>query len=280
MASDKRLSQIEAIVNQEGFITTKDLARKLSVTETTIRRNSEELEKQGKVMRVHGGIKSLNPLQILSPTRESAMALRSTCSPEKEAAARKAASFVKDGDCIFLDVGSSIVPMIHYLKGKRVKIITHSHLLINCPEISEAQLYMLGGWYSPNYHMNFGNLIIEQLDFFNFDWAFLSCAGLDIEQRSAYTSETESAEIKRKAAQRAVRTMLLADSSKVGVRGFYNALRTDKLDGVICAYDESKMPRESDLPDNYIIVQADADEDKDREALIKGTSDNWTPRQW
>lgn len=257
MAFEKRLEKIEQAINQEGFISTRELASRFHVTETTIRRNCEELEKQGKAIRVHGGVKSVSQKQILSPIRDRNMWERSLTTPEKEAAARKAASFVKDGDCIFIDSGTSAAAMLKYLQNKKIKIITNSHLLINAAPLAEAQVYMLGGWYSPSYKINFGGLVIEQLDFFNFDCAFLSCSGLDPAGEIAYTAETESAEIKRKAASRSIHKILLAEGEKIGVRGLFNALHTDKMDAVICAVRKNDSLEESELPDNFILVEAD-----------------------
>ena len=45
---------------------------------------------------------------------------------DKTAIARLAASFVHDGDCIFLDGGTTIAPMIDFIQDKRIKIVTHN----------------------------------------------------------------------------------------------------------------------------------------------------------
>ncbi len=66
MIASERFLRIVNTVNERGFISTKELSENLDVTETTIRRDCEELEKQGLLIRVHGGAKSIEQKTILS----------------------------------------------------------------------------------------------------------------------------------------------------------------------------------------------------------------------
>ena len=77
MLASERFEKIVEIVNQKGFISTKELSVAMQVTETTIRRDCEELEKQGLLLRVHGGAKSVHPKAILSTKDEKTMKERS-----------------------------------------------------------------------------------------------------------------------------------------------------------------------------------------------------------
>ena len=54
MLASERFSMIVKMVNDRKYISTKELAVSLNVTETTIRRDCEELEKDGLLIRVHG----------------------------------------------------------------------------------------------------------------------------------------------------------------------------------------------------------------------------------
>ena len=70
MIQSERYNCIVNIVNKKGFVSTKELSLNLNVTETTIRRDCEELESQGLLIRVHGGAKSINQKNILSTNDE------------------------------------------------------------------------------------------------------------------------------------------------------------------------------------------------------------------
>lgn len=123
MIASERVQRIVEITNEKGFVSTKELSQILNVTEMTIRRDCEDLENQGLLIKVHGGTKSINQNLILSPQDEKKMSERKDIhNVEKEKICQKAASFVKDGDCVFLDGGTSLVPMIKYLKGKKLKL--------------------------------------------------------------------------------------------------------------------------------------------------------------
>lgn len=135
---------------------------------------------------------------------------------EKEAVAKKAASFVKEGDCIFLDGGTSIVPMIKYLKGKKIKVVTHSLLVANAFEDGESELFIIGGKYIPEYSMSVGPITLSGVEKFNFDYTFISCAGVDLERGLIYTAEMDTMAVKEKAMKLSVK--------KVFTYGFFEII--------------------------------------------------------
>ena len=57
MIASERYETILNLIQEQGIVKVKDLAKLMQVTETTIRRDCEELEHQGKLIRVHGGAK-------------------------------------------------------------------------------------------------------------------------------------------------------------------------------------------------------------------------------
>lgn len=253
LASERFLAIVET-TNKKGFVSTKELSVQLDVTETTIRRDCEELEQQGLLIRVHGGAKSINQKEILSNKDEKAMKYRNEeFSYEKDIVCKKAASFVKDGDCVFLDGGSSVLGMLKYLKGKRIKIVTHSTFLANAFDDEFSELFVIGGKYIPQYGMSIGPIAITDLERFNFDFSFISCAGVDSDKHIVYTTEMDTLAVKQKSMALANKKYLLTDSSKFGVKGFCNFTNCESFDAVICNHEKSIDVKE--LPQNYIIVE-------------------------
>lgn len=255
MIASERYEKIVTMLDEKGIVNTKELAKILKVTETTIRRDCEELEKQGKLIRVHGGAKSVNHRTILSNQDEKKMQERTEHYNEKDMVAKKAASFVKEGDCIFLDGGTSIVPMIKYLKGKKLKIVTHSMLIANVFQDSDSELFVIGGKYIPEYSMSVGPITLSSIEKFNFDYAFIGCAGIDLERDMIYTAEMETMAVKEKAMKLAVKKFLLIDSSKLFIKGFYSFISSSDFDAVICN-DDVRMNYD-DLPKNFILEKED-----------------------
>ena len=131
MIASQRFEKIIEMVNKRGIVNVKELAETLGVTQTTIRRDAEELERQGKIIKVHGGVKSVDQKAIMSNLDEKEMKERVENYEKKDEVCKKAASFIKKGDCIFLDGGTTIAPIVKYLKDKSVKIVTNSMLVAN-----------------------------------------------------------------------------------------------------------------------------------------------------
>lgn len=253
MLASQRFEKIVELVNERGIVNTKELSQILNVTETTIRRDTEELEKQGKIIRVHGGAKSINQKSIISNRDEKDMKERTENYDKKDKVCQKAASFVKNGDCIFLDGGTTIAPIVKYLKGKNVKIVTNSILVAKAFDDSESELFIIGGKYIEKYDMSVGPVALNALSNFNFDFAFLGCAGMDLERQLVYTTEMETMLIKEKAMKLAEKKYLLIDDSKLSIKAFYTFVNSSNFDAVIC--NDSENFKEKELPDNFILVE-------------------------
>lgn len=253
MMQSERYEKIVTITNERGFVSTKELSDSLKVTETTIRRDTETLDQQGLLIRVHGGAKSIRNGDILSHGDEIRMTERIDHNKEKRIVAKKAASFVKDGDCIFLDGGTSALNMIDYLKDKKIKIVTNNHLIAYAYKGGEADIHMLGGKYLPEYNMVVGPVATEELEKYNFDYAFISAVGVDMATQTVYTTEVYTAAVKKMAISRSMSKYLLLDDSKFSVKGFCGFLHTGDFDGVIC--NDSPRFKKDEIPDHYILVE-------------------------
>lgn len=259
MIASERFSIIQKIVNEKKFISTKELSEQLNVTETTIRRDCEELHKQGLIIRVHGGAKSVHQKNFLSKENETRMSERYDIhKDEKEMVAKQASNEIHDGDCIFLDGGTSIVPMVKYIKDKKIIIVTHSSLIVDeLQKDSNVELFIIGGKYLPAYNMSVGPLAISNIEKFNFDHAFISCAGIDLERKLLYTVEMETMEVKQKAMHVSTKTHLLIDSSKLDVKSFCSFIHTDDFDSIYC--DENDSIVKEDILENMILVKKEID---------------------
>ncbi len=252
MIASERFSRITDMVNAQGFVSTKELAEMMSVTEMTIRRDCEELEKQGLLIRVHGGAKSIQQKEILSNKDDKKMSERLSHAEEKDRVCKKAASFVHDGDCIFLDGGTSVVHILKYLKGKKVKIVTCSTLIASEFNDPDSELFMIGGKYIPEYNMFVGPIALSDLEKFNFDYAFLSCSGVDLDRHLIYTAEMDTMAVKQKAMELAVKKYLLIDASKLSIKGFCSFISSDDFDAIIC--NQERYMNLENMPMNYILL--------------------------
>lgn len=253
MLAQERLMYIIDQVNQKRIVNLKEISANLNVSETTIRRDFEKLEKDGKLIRVHGGAKKIENSTILTTNNELSMYEKlSLNAVQKRAICHKAASFVKDGDCVFIDGGTSVSPLMDFLTDKHIKIVTHSTLFLHNPTPTNAEITFIGGRYIPNYNMSVGPTTIAALEQFNFDHAFIGCAGINLEKNRVYTAELETLAIKEKAIELSDNRYLLFDTSKINIRGFCSFSNYDAFDILICNKDDCLESME--IPDNLLIV--------------------------
>lgn len=249
MLASKRLMYILDQLEKDGVVTLKAICLQLNASESTIRRDFEELEKQNKLKRVHGGAVKVSLGTTLSDRKELSMQQKSEMHVEaKKKICKRCAELVEDGDCIFIDGGTTLMFLPQYLEGKRVKIVTHNNFVV-IQEGSVMELIRVGGEFLPNYNMNVGSIAMDTLSLFNFDYAFIGCAGIDVNENIAYTAEMESAQIKTMAMKQSLKSYLLIDETKLDTRGFYKFCKIDEFDGVFMdAYNlNRKKP-------NYITI--------------------------
>ena len=252
MIASQRYEKIIELVNKTGIVNIKEMAKLLEVTEATIRRDCELLEKEQKLIRVHGGAKSVLQKEIRSNFNDKKMKERTEHYEEKESVCQRAAMFVKQGECVYLDAGTSIVPMLKYLKGKHLKIVTPSIMIANIFEDDDSELIFTGGKFTQAYGMVVGPLTLEILKKFSFNHAFIGCTGVEVNNGIVYTGEIETMSIKEIAMQQSLKKYLLIDSSKLFVKGFYGLMNLQDFDIVLCnSMNEKKL---EEIPDNFLFV--------------------------
>ncbi|MEA4854394.1 MAG: DeoR/GlpR family DNA-binding transcription regulator [Christensenella sp.] len=231
IASERKLYIMKSL-NQKGIINLKDIARELDISEITVRRDFEKLEKEGRLKRVQGGAALENLLDNAEPTAKE----KSTQNlSEKRRVAQFAADYVHDGDCVFIDSGSSMVPLMSALENKHIRIVTYNNLLMkSSPAPTAAELFIVGGRYIPFSSMNVGPIAQKILRQFHFDIAFLGCASLDVSNGICYETEMESLLMKQIAMENSDKKYLLIDSSKLEKQGFLQFTKIDCFDEVFC----------------------------------------------
>ena len=95
-----------------------------------MRRDVAALEQEGSVIVMRGGAVKYKGEDFDEPVVKKKL----IHSEEKEIIARKAAALVEDGDCVYVDSGTTTVGMLKYLQGKRITIVSSStELLDNLP---------------------------------------------------------------------------------------------------------------------------------------------------
>jgi DeoR/GlpR family transcriptional regulator of sugar metabolism len=212
MKPEQRQPQIMAQLRAlQGELSVDELAHKFQVSPLTIRRDLEQLEKDGAILRTHGGC-------VLRAAMESAYQQRVAQNFElKQAIGTAAAKQVKPGDAILINDGSTAFHVAANLRGiDRLLVYTNSIPVI--AELSRhpnIRLYILGGEYNPELHFLGGSLMEQVLESLHFDLVFLGTDAIDPNGECSVL-DPDVCRLTEIMLRRGSRRILLADHTKVG----------------------------------------------------------------
>lgn len=234
----ERQKRILEILNSDGAVLVSRLASEFQVTEETVRRDLEKLEKQEVLTRTHGGA-----VLIDEGTYELSLEKRKKINMDsKEKVAEIAAKYIVPGDTVFLDASTTTFCMSKAIKKmKNVTVITNSIRIINELSNSEnVKVIAVGGLVSNNQSFvgNVAESTIENCYFAS--KMFFSSKGITDDAGILDSNESECA-IKQKMLSNTKTKFYVCDKSKIGRVGFVKLSTFDKINYVITdgEFDES-----------------------------------------
>ena len=222
MKVEKRWSKIEQILNTSGSASIQELAAQLNVSETTIRRDLVKMEEQNMIKRLWGGASVLDSSESDETRNFQDDYILKFCRniDTKKALARYAASLIHDGDCVFIDAGSTTSYVAEFIEASDITLVTNAMNIFQTLAKKKIRTYI------PNGYINFGSAAImssetgQQLANMNFDLAFLGTSGIDL--RAGFTTQNEhDAAIKQSVLSRCAKSFILSESSKFDIKRFY-----------------------------------------------------------
>ncbi|WP_308637969.1 DeoR/GlpR family DNA-binding transcription regulator [Paenibacillus silvisoli] len=219
LASEERKKRILESLAIQGKVIVNELSQHFEVTTETIRRDLDDLEKEGKLKKVYGGAVKLE-VEIEPAYHEREM----IHAGEKRKIGMLAASMIEDNDVIVIDEGSTAMQILHHLKDKRsltilVCSIPTLILLVEYQKKGsfDGRIIFIGGEIDAK-HLRVSGPISEKVmeDFYVYK-SFLSVDGVSLEN-GVTSYDYERALFTRKLIKCSRTSIVLADSSKVGKR--------------------------------------------------------------
>jgi DeoR/GlpR family transcriptional regulator of sugar metabolism len=208
-----RRQQILNLLEETGSLDVGDLADRFAVSVVTIRKDLDDLEREGLLQRTFGGAVFSHRSRFNKSFLERAGLHRR----EKRAIAAAALDYVKDGDTIILDAGTTTLALAQLLK-QQVK----SAFIITCSvpvalELSSAgyDILLLGGMVRNKSLALLGRETLAVLDRYRADKAFLGSSGFTAENGHT-TPNPDDAQIKEAIMRVSEEIYVLVDSSKYG----------------------------------------------------------------
>ena len=224
-----RQKRIERLLQESGVVKVTDLSALLGVSEITIRRDLDTLEKNGNLERTHGGA-VYNQRMRLEPRYAQKDAIHRE---EKEAIGRAAAKLVEAGDTLLINSGSTTKQVIRSLKISKARIITSNLGAVIEAQESEMELILIGGLLRSQSNSLVGSLATLSLQQVYGSKAFIGVDGLTVKY-GLTTPILEEAEIAREMIRRTPGPVIVvADSSKLSVVSNFMTAPIDQVDMLV-----------------------------------------------
>lgn len=217
MLPPERHSAILAKLNEADSVRTTELAADLAVTDETIRRDFEALEKRGELLRIHGGAVRPNQARVEIGLTERQLVNREA----KTAIAQLAAGRIQPNDTIFIDASSTALTLVEFLPDCPLTVLTNAHNVITAlAERPGIDLVSTGGIFERRSRSYIGLPAEAIIRKHHIHRMFFSCNGIDLE-RGVSETNSRQADFKERVIECAEEVCLLADSAKLGVKSSF-----------------------------------------------------------
>ncbi|WP_308540066.1 DeoR/GlpR family DNA-binding transcription regulator [uncultured Murdochiella sp.] len=231
----ERLLELEKFIDQNGLVTIDELCDQFQVSLSTIRRDLDALAAEKSIQKVYGGARSIKNTEEGSFLLKSYEERHSAHALEKQIIAKQAASFIEENDIIFIDTGSSTVPIMDFLRPfHHITVITNSILvLLRGLEYPNLTVVGLPGLVKSKTASLVGASCLEAIEAYNSVLkSFMACSAIDL-THGASNSSLDEFEIKKKIIAYSRMKYLLVDSSKFDHVALKTFAEIRDFDGII-----------------------------------------------
>ncbi|AMB95616.1 DeoR/GlpR family DNA-binding transcription regulator [Aerococcus urinae] len=223
MLTEERQKYIMEALTKVPILNLQEVSKQLAVSESTIRRDFDSLEKAGKLERIHGGAK-----RVQQRNMEASLSEKSQVNVlEKQLIGKLAGEMVADHDTIYLDSGTTTIEMIPWIINKEIIVVTNGLEVAQALYQSQIHTIVVGGEIKESTGTLIGGIALSQVQSFNFDKAFIGMNGIDLD--TGYTTpDIEEAQIKKAAIDHSRYRYILADASKFDQSTFCHVCDLDR----------------------------------------------------
>lgn len=211
MLTEERYQLILDYLQENDAVTVTQLTKLLDTSESTIRRDLNFLNEEGKLRKVFGGATSLH--HVFSVPEEMVSSRENVMRAEKERIGRYAATQINNDDFVYIDSGTTTACLVDSITNRNATYVTNgvAHALKLLRKGLTA--YLIGGKIKPVTEAIVGAEGIRSISGYNFTKSFMGTNGIDI-QAGFTTPDVEEARIKEQAVRQSYMTYILADHTK------------------------------------------------------------------
>ncbi|MCW3090520.1 MAG: alkaline phosphatase [Ferruginibacter sp.] len=230
MLAAHRREKILELLREDGSAKVLNLAKIFKVTEVTIRQDLEKLEKDGLIIREHGGayIKNIqDQVQTFSLVHQENL-------DKKELIARKCLDYIDSGDTIILDSGTTTTEVAKKLRGmKNLTVITNAlNIALMLGAEPGIEVIVTGGEFKPPTLSLTGQKAADFFKGLHVQKLFLATAGISLKAGLTYPSISDLV-VKKAMIDASEITYLVADSTKINKSAFASLGALSLIDYII-----------------------------------------------
>ncbi|MCL6573300.1 MAG: DeoR/GlpR family DNA-binding transcription regulator [Bacillus sp. (in: Bacteria)] len=244
-----RRMKIVTLLEETDYADVSNLSSLFQVSEMTIRRDLESLEKAGDVIRVHGGVK-LKTKRVYEASIEKRL---NTNKPEKMAIAKEAANLIEDGDVIAFDASTTAFEVSKLIKSKKkLTVVTNNiSIAIELSDTEEITVILLGGFLRGKSLSLVGSSLHKYLQSIYIDKAFISSKALNFTE--GLTDATiDEGEAKQALIDKSNQVFVLVDHTKLGKLAFFEVCGKNKIDKILTDQLDPLLPEQQECIDSYL----------------------------
>jgi DeoR/GlpR family transcriptional regulator of sugar metabolism len=227
--AERRRQRLGLIVASRRAVRLDELSAELGVSQSTVRRDLDELASTGTLRRVHGGAVAADE-RLDEPHFDVKAA---TAASEKFRIAQRAVELLAPDDTVYLDSGSTVLAAARLLAGwTRLTVVTNSLPVATELAGRGPRVIVIGGELRATSRALVGPLTRSVLESLHVDRALMGTFALSLDEGLSTTDPSE-AYTKHLVMQRAREVILLAASHKLGTRSFVSAGRIEDVDVLV-----------------------------------------------
>lgn len=212
MLAIERHRRILDLLQGAGSLRTTEISESLGVSDETVRKDFEVMEKRGELIRIHGGASRPEKIRGDLPFTERQGVRRA----EKLAIAKLAASRIQPNETIFMDASSTVLTLTEFLPDVPLTILTNAlNVLTALSDRPNLDLMSTGGLFDAKSRSFIGLTAEKSLQRYNIHRVFLSGSGIHPE-RGVSESNSRQAAFKERVLANAEDVVFMADHSKLG----------------------------------------------------------------
>jgi len=224
-----RLDKIYRLVVENGNAKVADLSTMFNVSDLTVRRDLDILEKRGLIERTHGGAICSQRLKVETIYTQKDQEFRI----QKEAIGRAAAEFIADGDTILVNSGSTTLQVLRHLKGKHCRVITNNAGALLEARNLDVEILFVGGAFRGQSNSLVGGFAHLTLNSLYGSKAIIGIDGFSL-KAGLTTAVYEEADINRVMIERTRgEVIVVADHRKIGVVSNFVSSPAEAIDVLV-----------------------------------------------